>query len=344
LDEEQLVEERLLQRLAIEAALRRFAMDRCDGRGHGVRLASAQPETDAPLRLAALFPAGRGSAPAASLASSRSAASQSSSSQPGAKPRRSALKYARSAISARVSAAARGNASIDRLAIVAPLLARIAPRGGAVERPRSKKHAAGRRRAPARAPSRLTAHQSCGGLDGMHPDRARVTLRRSNVVRGAVRYLRAVSPKDSLAAELERTWHRDIPLAAAMQLEVAERSDDELLVRAPLAPNVNVHGTAFAGSLYSICVLTGWGAVWIALRQHALPGRIVVASARIEYRKAVAGDIICCCRLPAAARREAAEQLAATRRATLPLECSIDASGARAVDFSADYVVHLPRK
>ena len=64
----------------------------------------------------------------------------------------------------------------------------------------------------------------------------------------------------SYTDELQTLWHRDIPPAAAMAIEVAGYDGRTLSVRAPLAANRNVHGTAFAGSLFSACVLTGWGA------------------------------------------------------------------------------------
>jgi thioesterase domain-containing protein len=145
---------------------------------------------------------------------------------------------------------------------------------------------------------------------------------------------------DALCAELQTTWRSDIPLAAAMGIEVASFAAGELVVRAPRAPNVNVHGTAFAGSLFSVCVLTGWGAVWLALREHGTMGLIVVADSRIQYRRPVTGDILCRCRLERAALEPALAALAAKGRAMLPLLCTIDVDGKRAVDFEGTYVVN----
>src|SRR5260221_14194186 len=67
-----------------------------------------------------------------------------------------------------------------------------------------------------------------------------------------------VTPPSELTSELQATWHRDIPPAAAMAIQVAAYDGRTLTVRAPLAANRNLHGTAFAGSLFSVCVLTGW--------------------------------------------------------------------------------------
>lgn len=142
----------------------------------------------------------------------------------------------------------------------------------------------------------------------------------------------------SLCNELELTWHRDIPLAAAMDIGVAGYDGQTLIVRAPLASNRNLHGTAFAGSLFSACVLTGWGVVWLALRERGLSGAIVVSDSNIHYRKAVAGELVCRCTADADALRTGLEQLA-SGRAAFDLVCAIDAADKRAVTFTGKYVV-----
>jgi thioesterase domain-containing protein len=128
-------------------------------------------------------------------------------------------------------------------------------------------------------------------------------------------------------------------------LEVVDYTDEgELRVKAPLAPNRNVHGTAFAGSLFSVCVLTGWGSTWLALKLAGLDGSIVVSESRIQYRKAVAGEIVCACRPDRAVLATSLEDLRAHGRANLPLVCTVDAGGKRAVAFEGTYVVHAPSR
>jgi len=153
-----------------------------------------------------------------------------------------------------------------------------------------------------------------------------------------------VSTLDSLGRELQSTWRQEIPLAAALAIEVAACSNDELAVRAPLAPNRNLHGTAFAGSLFSLCVLTGWGVTWLALKQRGVDGAIVVADSRIRYRKAVSGDILCRCRPDLASIERSFTGLATSGRASLALSCTIDQDGKRAVTFDAEYVVHVKKE
>jgi thioesterase domain-containing protein len=149
-----------------------------------------------------------------------------------------------------------------------------------------------------------------------------------------------VSDLTSLCKELELTWHRDIPLAAAMSIGVAGYDGRTLTVRAPLPPNRNLHGTAFAGALFSTCVLTGWGATWLALRECGLSGVIVVADGNIHYRKAVAGELVCRCTPDADALREGLGQFSAKGRASFNLTCAIDQDDKRAVTFTGKYVVH----
>jgi thioesterase domain-containing protein len=145
---------------------------------------------------------------------------------------------------------------------------------------------------------------------------------------------------DSLGHELQETWRREIPLANAIAIEVASCTPEEIVVRAPLAPNRNLHGTAFAGSLYAVCVLTGWGAAWRALKERHAEGLIVVADGKIRYRRAVSGDLLCRCRPHLDDVHQLLAGLAASGRASLPLVCTIDQDGKRAVIFEGEYVVH----
>jgi len=145
---------------------------------------------------------------------------------------------------------------------------------------------------------------------------------------------------DSLGRELQATWLREIPLANALAIEVASCTPDEIVVRAPLAANRNLHGTAFAGSLFAVCVLTGWGAAWRALKARSTEGLIVVTDSRIRYRRAVTGELVCICRPDAEDIEQRLAGLAASSRASLRLGCTIDQDGKPAVIFEGEYVVH----
>jgi thioesterase domain-containing protein len=148
-----------------------------------------------------------------------------------------------------------------------------------------------------------------------------------------------VTDRNELARELAATWYRDIPLASAIGIEVAGFDGVTLTARAPLPPNRNVHGTAFAGSLYSVAVLTGWGALWLALRERGLPGVIVVAESHIRYRRAVTGELVCRCTLEPETLTASLEEYRVEQRMKIPLKCTIDSEGKPAVMFEGSYAV-----
>ena len=146
----------------------------------------------------------------------------------------------------------------------------------------------------------------------------------------------------ALCAELQAIWHQQIPLSQAMQMQIADFDGEVLTTEASLAPNVNVHGTAFAGSLYAIQALTGWGMMHLQLKLNALDASIVIASGQINYAKPVAQDIYVRCSFG----EHAAEmtKLKATGKGRFPLTCQVLlADGHPAGEFSGDYAVRLNR-
>jgi len=87
--------------------------------------------------------------------------------------------------------------------------------------------------------------------------------------------------------------HSGIPLSQSMGFEIDELTANSIRVLAPLAPNVNVHGTGFAGSIYSVAVLTGWALCTHIMSLRGMQGDLVVAKAEIKYRAPVTGNIVC---------------------------------------------------
>lgn len=142
----------------------------------------------------------------------------------------------------------------------------------------------------------------------------------------------------SITRELQSIWHRDIPITAAMRVEVAAYDGDELRVTAAHAPNVNVHGTAFGGSLYAVCTLTGWGLIWLKLRERESQADIFLAEAHTRYRRGVDGEIVCLAHWPSAENTELDEFLA-TGRARIALDCRVVADGRDAVRFRGDFAL-----
>ena len=90
------------------------------------------------------------------------------------------------------------------------------------------------------------------------------------------------------ANELTKKIHKGIPLTQAMAFDITELTETSIAVKTGGEENVNVHGTAFAGSLYTTCVLAAWGLVNSRLPEEA---SLVLASVHIDYLSPVVGDI-----------------------------------------------------
>ena len=138
--------------------------------------------------------------------------------------------------------------------------------------------------------------------------------------------------------QLQTIWHTRIPISKAMGIQATGYDGETLSARAGLAENINVHGTAFAGSLYAIAALCGWGITWLKLREQDLDGSIVIASGHIDYARPVPGDIEVACRFDADAQLAAMDKLRDTGKCRFELSVEIGAGAAR---FDGSYAVLL---
>ena len=92
-------------------------------------------------------------------------------------------------------------------------------------------------------------------------------------------------PSQHLSALLAR-----IPLVQAMQLRLHAWQPGQLVMTAPLAPNVNDKGCAFGGSLASVMTLAGWGLVELAMHARGQDADIFVGKSIVSYLQPVWND------------------------------------------------------
>ncbi|WP_428608740.1 YiiD C-terminal domain-containing protein [Sedimenticola sp.] len=139
-------------------------------------------------------------------------------------------------------------------------------------------------------------------------------------------------------ALLEETLHREVPLTRTMGVRVEEHDGRELLFLADFEPNVNIHGTAFGGSLYSICAVVCWGILHLKYEDEGLDAHSVLGDAKISYRLPVTGEIKARCRLPEDGSYEAfIESLRAGKRSRIELTAEILVDRGVAVRFTGSY-------
>lgn len=90
--------------------------------------------------------------------------------------------------------------------------------------------------------------------------------------------------------DLQRYLHEHIPLSAAMQVSVLRVQPDEVLLAAPLAPNINHRATVFGGSASAVAILAAWSLLHTRLRDAGFEARLVIQSNTMHYDLPLAGD------------------------------------------------------
>jgi thioesterase domain-containing protein len=91
-------------------------------------------------------------------------------------------------------------------------------------------------------------------------------------------------------AELKQYLHEHIPLSRAMEVSVIAVGEDAVILRAPLAPNINHRETVFGGSASAVAILAAWSLVHTRLRREGIACRIVIQRNTMEYDQPIWGD------------------------------------------------------
>lgn len=140
-------------------------------------------------------------------------------------------------------------------------------------------------------------------------------------------------------ARLQQLWSEQIPLAAAMQVEVRSLDARGLCLAAPPGPNRNHVGTAFGGSLQGLATLAGWGTTLVTAGSTRDVG-VVIAASSMRFIAPVTGELVALAAWPTpAVAASFREQLAARGRAALEIEVTIPGSEVpAAARFSGRFV------
>jgi len=92
--------------------------------------------------------------------------------------------------------------------------------------------------------------------------------------------------------ELENYLREGIPLTRAMAISVVRADAETVLLQAPLAPNINQHGTMFGGSASAIAILAAWSLLHIRLHLAGRPAGIVIQRSTMDYLRPIHGDVL----------------------------------------------------
>ncbi len=90
--------------------------------------------------------------------------------------------------------------------------------------------------------------------------------------------------------QLERYLHEHIPISAAMRVSVVSVQPDEVVLEAPLAPNINHRETVFGGSASALATLAAWSLVHVRLRTAGVTARLVIQHNTMDYEHALTAN------------------------------------------------------
>lgn len=87
-----------------------------------------------------------------------------------------------------------------------------------------------------------------------------------------------------------------IPVVAGMHLRIHDIQEKSISLHAPLEKNINYEGTAFGGSINTLCILSSYLLVHHLIRSETgiAPQSLVIQNGNIEYLKPVTSDFIAC--------------------------------------------------
>lgn len=88
--------------------------------------------------------------------------------------------------------------------------------------------------------------------------------------------------------ELETYLHEHIPLSLAMRVSVLEATPEQVILGAPLAPNINHRETVFGAS--ALTILAAWALLHTKLTTSGFKCTLVIQRNTMSYEKAVTGS------------------------------------------------------
>jgi thioesterase domain-containing protein len=141
----------------------------------------------------------------------------------------------------------------------------------------------------------------------------------------------------SLAQQIQVLLHSKIPITRSMGVKVEDYDGERLILSAPLAENVNHLGTAFGGSLNALAVLSGYGLLWLEMKETQC--HIVIRKSAISYERPVRGELRAICVRPdTEALAEFKQAFHQKGRARISLAVTIEDQGQVAVRFEGIFV------
>jgi thioesterase domain-containing protein len=139
--------------------------------------------------------------------------------------------------------------------------------------------------------------------------------------------------------ELETYLHEHIPLSLAMQVSVLEATPEQVILGAPLTPNINHRETVFGGSASALTILSAWTLLHTKLSASGIKCTLVIQRNTMSYEKAVTGRFSAKATAPTAeAWQSFTRMLQRKGRARIRISSVLMQEGHAAGHFEGDFV------
>lgn len=139
--------------------------------------------------------------------------------------------------------------------------------------------------------------------------------------------------------ELETYLHEHIPLSLAMQVSVLDATPEQVVLGAPLAPNINHRETVFGGSASALTILSAWTLLHTKLTASGFKCTLVIQRNTMSYEKAVTGSFSAKATAPSAeAWKSFTRMLQRKGRARITVSSVLMQEGGDAGHFEGDFV------
>jgi thioesterase domain-containing protein len=142
---------------------------------------------------------------------------------------------------------------------------------------------------------------------------------------------------DALTAYL----HKEVPLTAAMQIRVLACTPHSVEIGAPLQPNINLHGTAFAGSLATLGLISGWTLLNAALRDAGIEAHLVAQKSECTFHAPGTDALRAIAKLPPQEWTQFLSALQGKGRARLTVVTEVRTADTLAVTHTGTYAAKL---
>ncbi|MCP4129607.1 MAG: hypothetical protein GY754_01200 [bacterium] len=135
-----------------------------------------------------------------------------------------------------------------------------------------------------------------------------------------------------------------IPIIEKMGFSPSFYDGTTIRIQAPLDLNKNDKDTGFAGSLYSLAVVTGWSFAYLKLRESNIDADIAIYKGEVTYHKPVTDDFESCCLAPAEEELNIfREELRSNGKARIQLSIKLIQGGEEKLTFDGIYAAWLKK-